>query len=81
MIEQRYFIIPLSMELMFNLIGKIVGNFQEQRTSLDNTLVLVKLAEEDTNDYPELANYTEYNRAQILTILQTPEWSNPFPII
>ena len=78
--EQRYFIIPLTMELMFNLIGKIVGNFQEQRTSVDNTLVLVKLAEGDTNNYPELASYTEYNQAQILTILQTSEWSNPLPI-
>ena len=65
------------MGLMFNLIGKIVGNFQDQRTSLDNTLVLIKLADGDENNYTELAPYQEYTHEEILIELQKPEWSNP----
>jgi len=66
---------------MFNLIGKIVGNFQEQRTSIDNTLVLIKLADGDENDYTELASYTEYTYEEILIELQKPEWINIITMI
>ena len=52
------------------MIGKIVGNHQEQRSSLDNTKLVIKLAEGDNNNYVELIPYTEYTQAQILVELQ-----------
>ena len=73
----RYFIIDLTIENMISMIGKIVGNFQEQRTTLDNTKVLVKLPVGDTNNYTELIPYTECTHEQILVELQKSEWSNP----
>lgn len=73
----RYFIIDLTIENMMAMIGKIVGNFQDQRTSLDNTKLLIKLAIGDENNYTELAPYQEYTHEEILIELQKPEWSNP----
>jgi len=76
MIDNRYYIIDLTMENMFNLINKIVGNFQEQRISLDNTLVVIKLKDGDTNIYPELSKYKEYTYSEILKILSTQIWTD-----
>lgn len=73
----RYFIIDLTIENMMAMIDKIVGNLQDQRTSLDNTKVLIKLVEGDENNYTELASYPEYTYEQILIEMQKPEWSNP----
>lgn len=77
----RYFIIDLTIENMLAMVGKSVGNFQDQRTSLDNTKIIIKLAEGDNNNYTELAPYQEFTKEQILIELQKPEWSNPLLII
>lgn len=72
----RYFIIDLTIENMMAMIGKIVGNLQDQRTNLDNTKVLVKLTVGDKNNYTELANYPEYNYEEILIEMQKSEWQS-----
>lgn len=71
----RYFIINLTAQDMLNMIGKIVGNFQDQRANNDKTRVIVKLKQGDETNYLELANYSEYTYEQILEELQNPEWN------
>lgn len=75
MINNRYYIIDLTMENMLALVNKTVGNFQEQRTNNNDTKVIIKLRDGDETIYPELAGYTEYDNVGILIELQNPEWN------
>lgn len=75
MIRNRYYIVDLSMENMIMLVNKIVGNLQEQRINNTQTKMVVKLAHEDTNDYPELSLFSEFDYEGILVELKKPEWN------
>jgi len=81
MIENRYYIIDLTINIMISLKNIIVGNFQDLRTNNDKTLAIIKLKDGDTTNYTVLEPYTEYTHEEILIELQKPEWSNPLLII
>jgi len=77
MAHNRYYIINASDPDILQIEEVIVGTIQEQRPSVDEVQMVVKLHEEDHNDYPILSQYTEYNHESILTIMRTPEWTPP----
>ncbi len=75
MAHNRYYIINASDPDILQIEEVIVGTIQQQRLPVDEVQMVVKLHEEDHNDYPILSQYTEYNHEDILTIMRTPEWT------
>ena len=77
MAHNRYYIINASDPDILQIEEVIVGVIQQQRPSVDEVQLVVKLHEGDHNDYPVLAQYTEYNHENILIVMRTPEWTPP----
>lgn len=75
MINNRYFIIPNEESLKSSILNIILGTYEEQRYSLDNTKLVIKLADNDLENYPILSNYTEYTHDEIIIELQKSEWN------
>lgn len=74
-ITNRYFFIEASDVNLDSILNVIVGTLDEQRYSLDNTKIVVKLHDGDYSDYAFLAIYPEYNHEQVLIELQSAEWT------
>jgi len=77
MAHNRYYIINASDPDILQIEEVIVGVIQQQRPSLDETQIVVKLHEGNHNNYPVLSQYTEYNHENIVTVMRTPEWTPP----
>ena len=77
MAHNRYYIINASDPDILQIEEVIVGVIQQQRPSLDEAQIVVKLHEGNHNDYPVLSQYTEYNHENILIVMRTPEWTPP----
>ncbi len=77
MAHNRYYIINASDPNISQIEEVIVGTIEQQRPSLDETQIVVKLHEHDHHNYSFLADYQERNHEQILTIMNTPEWTVP----
>lgn len=75
MAHNRYYIINADDPNMNDINDIIVGRPDTQRYSIDNSQIVVKLHEEDHNDYPVLSEYTKYNHENILIVMSTPEWT------
>lgn len=73
--NNRYYIIEPPYQYIQEIIRISVGLFENQRASLDGTKVVVKLHEGDTKQYDFLKDIKEYNHDEILTILNSPEWT------
>ena len=77
MAHNRYYIVNADDPNLSQIEAVIVGLPSTQRYSVDGTQIVVKLHEENHNDYPVLSQYTEYNHENILTVMRTPEWTPP----
>ena len=77
MAHNRYFPILASDPNISQIEEVIVGTIQQQRPSVDETQIVVKLHEGYHNDYPVLSQYTEYNNKNILIVMRSPEWTPP----
>jgi hypothetical protein len=75
MAHNRYFIINADDNNLNDIISVSVGELKTQRYSLDNTQIVIKLYENDHNNYPFLSQYTEYNHHDILEVMQTDKWT------
>ncbi len=76
----RYFIVAADSPNLPQIYNVIVGKPSTQRYSIDSTKLVVKLHEGDHSDYPFLDGSSEYNHAEILEIMHTPEWQEELPI-
>lgn len=75
MAHNRYFIVDADDPNMDKIINVSVGELNTQRLSLDGSLMVIKLHDDDHNSYPFLSAYTEYSHHAILEVMATPEWS------
>ena len=74
MAHNRFFIVNDDDDNIDDIINVSIGDLQEQRCSLDKTLIVIKLHEGDTNNYDFLSNYTEYDEEEILEALNNDTW-------
>lgn len=79
MAHNRYFPIDSNDVNLDEIAQVIVGKLDNQRPSMDGSKLVVKLHEEDHNDYPFLQQYQEYNHEEILIVLNNIEWTQPIP--
>ncbi len=79
MAHNRYYIINASDPNISQIEGIIVGTIEQQRPSVDETQMVVKLFEGDHEQHPQLSQYTEYSHAEILPVMYGPEWTAPIP--
>ena len=70
----RYFIVNSSDINKNTILGYCVSNGSTTRYSLDGSKFIAKLPINDTNDYEELSEYTEYTHSEILNQINTSEW-------
>jgi hypothetical protein len=73
--ENRYFIISASDINLTEIISVSVGGLETQRYSLDSSQIVIKLHKGDTENYPFLSQYYENNHAEILELMNGPEWT------
>jgi len=58
----------------------IVGKPSTQRYSIAGDNLVVKLHKGDHSDYQFMDGIKEYNHAEILDIMHTPDWQEEMPI-
>ena len=75
MAHNRYFIVDATDPNMDEIMNVAIGELNTQRLSLDGSLMVIKLHDDDHNSYPFLSAYTEYSHHAILEVMATPEWS------
>ena len=74
MAHNRYYIVNVEDPNIIDILKLAVGVPSTQKTSIDGTLVIIKLPDEDHEHYPILDDYTELDHDQIRAVLLTPEW-------
>lgn len=74
--NNRYFIIANDDKINI-ILSVAVGKPENQRFSLNGQQIVIKLHQNDNNNYNFLSAYEEQNHDQILNILSGPEWTNP----
>ena len=72
--SNRYFIIDSSDPNLDTILGYSVEDLTSVRRREDDTKYVIKLINGDTNNYPELALYVEYNINQILLTMNDEDW-------
>lgn len=72
--SNRYFIIDSSDPNLDTILGYSVEDLTSVRRREDDTKYVIKLRNGDTNNYPELALYVEYNINQILLTMNDSDW-------
>ena len=75
--ENRYFIISASDANLTEIISVSVGSLETQRYSIDESQIVIKLHKGDTENYPFLSQYFDNNHAEILQLMNGPEWTQP----
>ena len=73
--NNRYFIINANDPNKDKILSFCVGEPKTQRYSLDGLKLVVKLCETDKTQHDELRQYLEYTHEQILTLLNSYEWT------
>ena len=77
MAHNRYFIIESSDPNKEAILKLSVGDPCSQKYSLDGSLIIIKLYEDDHEEHPELSAYEELNHEQMRLELLKPAWYNP----
>ena len=74
-ITNKYYIINLDDSNLDEILKLVIGKKEDQRTSLDGKLILLKLFMNDCNTYKILSSYICYNHKEILSILEDSNWT------
>ena len=74
-ITNKYYIVKLDDPNLDELLKISVGNLEDQRTSLDGKLILLKLFMNDCNTYKILSSYICYNHSEIIQLLEDSNWT------
>ena len=74
MVHKRYFAVNLDDENLNEIIQICVGTLEKQRKNILKTKIIVKLYQDDNNNYEVLEPYTELNHSQSFALMQTEEW-------
>jgi len=77
MAHNRYYTINDNDPNKAEILTFTVGLPTTQRYSLDGLQLVIKLFEGDHEQHPQLSQYTEYSHAEILPIMNGPEWTAP----
>ncbi len=77
----RYYIVKKEDPNLQQIESVIVGLPENQRYSIDRTLIVVKLHQGDHKQYEFLQEYQEYNHTEILEALDNSEWQEPIILI
>ena len=75
MAHNRYYTINNNDPNKAEILNITVGLPTTQRYSLDGLQLVIKLYQNDHEQYPQLSQYTEHSHDAILTIMQAPEWA------
>ena len=75
MSHNRYFTIQAKDPNIDKIMLVCVGELNTQRPSVDKTKLIVKLPDDDHNDYDFLAKYPELDHDKALELVQTSEWT------
>jgi hypothetical protein len=75
--HNRYFIINDNDPNKDEILSFSVGLPTTQRYSLDGVQLVIKLHHDDHEQHPQLSQYTEYSHADILPIMNGPDWTPP----
>lgn len=75
--ENRYFIISATDINLTEIISVSVGSLNTQRYSINKSQIVIKLHKGDTENYPFLSQYYDNNHAEILQLMNGPEWNQP----
>jgi hypothetical protein len=75
--NNRYYTINNNDPQKAVILSFTVGLPTTQRYSLDGLQLVIKLHHDDDEQHPQLSQYTEYSHAEILPIMNGPEWTAP----
>jgi hypothetical protein len=76
MAHNRYYTINNNDPNKAEILTFSVGKPETQRYSINGSQLVIKLHEGDHEQHPQLLQYTEYTHAEILPIMDGPEWTN-----
>ena len=79
MSHNRYFTIQANDPNIDKIMFVCVGELNTQRPSVDKTKLIVKLNENDHNEYEFLKKYPEYNYDEVIKELSSPFWTIQIP--
>ena len=75
--NNRYYTISDNDPNKAEILTFTVGLPTTQRYSLDGLQLVIKLHYDDHEQHPQLLQYTEYSHAEILPIMNGPDWTAP----